>query len=258
MSIFVLVHGAWHDSRCWELLTPYLTAAGHQVLTPDLPGHGRSTLPPQRATLKLYAQTLTEIIRGCSDPVILVGHSMAGMVITEAASLIPAHITQLIYLCAYLPRQDESVFSLIASNRGHEPLTPIEMALSMSADKRTCNLELDAAGITSLFYGSSSPAQARVAIARLQVQGSLPLAAEVRYDEQQLQTVPKRYIYCTEDKVIPLHHQRRMVAHHSTVTAQTLTEQKFTGQTLTTQTLASDHSPFYCCPAELAAALTSS
>jgi pimeloyl-ACP methyl ester carboxylesterase len=241
MSIIVLVHGAWHDSRCWELLTPYLTAAGHQVLTPDLPGHGRSTLPPQRATLKLYVQTLIEIIQGCSEPVILVGHSMAGMVITEVATLIPAHIKELIYLCAYLPRPGESVFSLIASNRGHEPLTPIELALSMSADKRTCSLDLDATGISALFYGNSSPAQAQVALARLQVQSSLPLAAEVRYDEPQLQAVSKRYIYCTEDKVVPLHHQRRMVAHHDS---------------FSTQTLKSDHSPFYCCPAELAPALT--
>src|SRR4051812_38188961 len=40
MATFILVHGAWHGGWCWERLAPLLTAAGHRVLAPDLPGMG--------------------------------------------------------------------------------------------------------------------------------------------------------------------------------------------------------------------------
>jgi len=60
--VFVLVHGAWHDAHCWALLVPLLQTAGYQVLTPDLPGHGHSTLPWGRATLKGYIECVKAIV----------------------------------------------------------------------------------------------------------------------------------------------------------------------------------------------------
>ena len=42
MSTFVLIHGAWHGGWCWEKVKPLLTAQGHQVVAPDLPGHGEA------------------------------------------------------------------------------------------------------------------------------------------------------------------------------------------------------------------------
>jgi pimeloyl-ACP methyl ester carboxylesterase len=38
MSTYVLIHGAWHGSWCWDKVVPLLQQAGHQVVAPDLPG----------------------------------------------------------------------------------------------------------------------------------------------------------------------------------------------------------------------------
>ncbi len=236
--VFVLVHGAWHDARCWALLVPLLQAAGHRVLTPDLPGHGHSTLPWGRATLKGYIECVKAIVAACPEPVILLGHSMAGLVITAVAASMPAKIHQLVYLCAYLPHSGDSVFALIARNRGHEPLCPIELALTMSDDKRSCSIETDS--IIPLFYSATPPALAQQAQQQFGSQGSLPLAAELEFDEAVLGSLQCCYIVCSKDKVIPQHHQRRMLA-------------AFPG--FHCLELAADHSPFFSMPAELASQL---
>ncbi len=41
MSTYVLIHGAWHGSWCWDKVVPLLKKKGHKVEAPDLPGHGR-------------------------------------------------------------------------------------------------------------------------------------------------------------------------------------------------------------------------
>jgi len=238
MACFILVHGAWHDARCWELVAPLLVAAGHRVRTPDLPGHGNSKLPPTRSTLKAYVEHIGAEIDAAGEPVVLIGHSMGGMVVTAVAAAQPHQLLHLVYLCGYLPRNGDSVFALIARNRGHEPLTAIELALQMSDDKRSCHIADDA--IVPLFYGEAEPAVAATARQRFAPQGSLPLAAELDYDEAALATVPCSYIVCTRDRVIPAHHQRRMLA---------------TAPHCRALELASDHSPFYSHPAALAALL---
>lgn len=237
-STFLLLHGAWHDAQCWRLLIPLLQQRGHRVLAPDLPGHGASPLSPARATAKAYVQAVIELLQALAEPVVLVGHSMAGMVITEVAARAPQHIEQLVYLCAYLPQPGDSVFSLIARNRGHEPLAAIELALEMSNDKRTCTVDSDA--IVPLFYPDCPADIAQHALQHFGTQGSLPLAASVQFDPQILAGLPRSYISCLRDKVIPLHHQRRMLA--GTEGVQVLE-------------LDSGHSPFYSCPERLAGML---
>jgi hypothetical protein len=163
---------------------------------------------------------------------------MAGIVISEVAALVPEKIAGLVYLCAYLPRHDESLFDLIALNRSHEPFTAIELALRMSTDKRTCTIDEDA--IIPLFCQLAPPATAAAAKAAFGVQGTLPLAAKVALANPRFAGIVRTYICTTQDKVIPLHHQRRMLNRQA---CDTLLQ------------MDADHSPFHCCPAELAGLL---
>ncbi len=41
MSTYVLIHGAWHGGWCWNKVVPLLEQAGHKVIAPDLPSHGK-------------------------------------------------------------------------------------------------------------------------------------------------------------------------------------------------------------------------
>jgi pimeloyl-ACP methyl ester carboxylesterase len=235
---FVLVHGAWHDGSCWAAVADVLRAQGYPVVTPDLPGHGHDATPLNKVTFKAYVTSLVELLDASTGRIILVGHSMSGMVITEVACRIPAKISHLVYVSAYLPRSDESVFDLIALNRSHEPFTAIELAMQMSHDKRSC--KIDEADIIPLFYNLTSPELAAQAKAAFGTQATLPLAAKVSIDQTVLDTIACTYISCSKDKVIPLHHQRRMLTRR---TCNTLLQ------------IESDHSPFYSAPTQLAALL---
>ena len=84
------------------------------------------------------------------NKVILVGHSMSGMVISQVAEKLPHKIERLIYLSAYLPRHQQSLFDLIASNSAASKPAPIEKAMQLSADKRSCLIAPEK--IAPLFY----------------------------------------------------------------------------------------------------------
>jgi alpha-beta hydrolase superfamily lysophospholipase len=83
MSSFVFVHGAWHGAWCWSKVVSLLEGTGHRAIALDLPGHGRDDTPITQVTFEAYCNKLREILEAQTEPVILVGHSMGGRVITR-------------------------------------------------------------------------------------------------------------------------------------------------------------------------------
>jgi pimeloyl-ACP methyl ester carboxylesterase len=102
MSTYVLVHGAWHGRWCWEKVVPLLKQAGHQVEILDLPEYGQDKTLLREITLATYTKRVCETLDAQAEPVILVGHSMAGIVITQVAEERPEKIKTLVYLTAFL------------------------------------------------------------------------------------------------------------------------------------------------------------
>jgi pimeloyl-ACP methyl ester carboxylesterase len=234
----VLVHGAWHDATCWQPLVPFLEKSGHQVHTPDLPGQGKNSADPASISLKTYSRYISQFIDKIENNVILVGHSMSGMVISQVAEALPDRLDRLLFLSAYLPGDGQSLFDLIAANRGDEPPTAIESAMTLSPDKRTCTIEPDQ--IAPLFYNRCPNDKRNLVPISFIPQASLPLSGKVQLTEENFGRVPKTYLCCLDDRVIPIHHQRRM-----------MNRQRCDEMVQ----LDADHSPFLSCPKTLAAAL---
>ena len=116
MSSYILIHGACSGGWCWEKVVPLLERAGHTVAAPDLPGHGLDDTPSGEVTLASYSRRVCEILDAQAEPVILVGYSMSGLVITAAAEERPEKIKALVYLTAYLVRHGESLAQVINRN----------------------------------------------------------------------------------------------------------------------------------------------
>jgi pimeloyl-ACP methyl ester carboxylesterase len=114
MTDFVLVHGAFHGGWCWEQLGKLLVAAGHRVHAPTLAGCAERADEPHAAiSLKTHIDEVVALIEGHDlDDVVLVGHSLGGMVITAVADRCRDRIARLVYLDAFVPRSGEAARDL--------------------------------------------------------------------------------------------------------------------------------------------------
>jgi pimeloyl-ACP methyl ester carboxylesterase len=116
----VLVHGAWHGAWCWQPVLERLSAAGVEAIAVDLPGHGDDPGPmgDLHADADRVRQTLDEIQR----PVVLVGHSYGGAVITEAGT--HSAVAHLLYLAALALDTDETCATAAASEAAAKHISP--------------------------------------------------------------------------------------------------------------------------------------
>jgi pimeloyl-ACP methyl ester carboxylesterase len=92
----VFVHGWSCDARYWRSQLPYFSK-NHRVVTLDLAGHGHSGAARSQYTMAAFGEDVRAVVEATgSRSVILIGHSMGGPVIAEAALLMPDRVTGLI------------------------------------------------------------------------------------------------------------------------------------------------------------------
>lgn len=114
MTDYVLVHGGLHAGWCWELMMPYLEEDPRvgQVVALDLVGHGSrlSDKPHDQITLEDYINDITGAIQERDlREVVIVGHSMAGAIIPQAAARVPDRVRQLVFVSASIPPNGKSI-----------------------------------------------------------------------------------------------------------------------------------------------------
>src|SRR3954471_5673312 len=116
MSTFILVHVSLHGALCWHKIVPRLEKQGHTVIAPDLPSLGRDRTPVNRVSLATWRRHVCEIVDSVPGPVVLVGHSRGGIVVSEVAEHRPERIQTLVYLCAFLLRDGEFLAQVATSD----------------------------------------------------------------------------------------------------------------------------------------------
>jgi pimeloyl-ACP methyl ester carboxylesterase len=126
VSIFALVHGAWHGPWCWDRLRPLLEERGYGVIVPDLPS----------ADIELGLQDYADAIEralGAADDVILVPHSLGGLVGPVVARRRP--LKALVYLCGLVPQPGLSFGEQVAA--AEEPILTIGGGREMDEQGRS-------------------------------------------------------------------------------------------------------------------------
>lgn len=204
MARFILVHGAWGNAAGWSRLERRLTAAGHRVEALDLPGHGQSPVPPQTVGQPEYVAAVEAVLLA-GPPAILVGHSMGGIVIAQVASRQPKHTVSCVFVAALLPRDGDSLLSLIRQ----QDAPGIQGAVRPGPVAGTTVLDPDVAGATLM--QDASPTLAASALAVMS-----PQSNKAQKDPAILgpgfAKVPRAYVFCTQDQVVTPALQRKMVA----------------------------------------------
>jgi pimeloyl-ACP methyl ester carboxylesterase len=183
-----LVHGSYHGAWCWDFLTPELERLGHRVTTVDLP------VSDPGIGADHYARVVERALEPDSEPV-LVGHSMAGLVIPLVAARRP--VRRLIFLAAMLPVPGASM----NDQRASEPVDGrVAPRTSEWTDLGDDVWMVGPNTATELFFHDAPAAVARWATARLRPQSYrvmneiTPLAA--------WPSVESSSIVCRDDRAI--------------------------------------------------------
>ncbi|WUD77263.1 alpha/beta hydrolase [Streptomyces sp. NBC_00510] len=213
----VLVHGAWADSAGWSGVAKRLQADGYAVTAPATPLRG---LGGDAAYLADYLKTI-------NGPVVLVGHSYGGAVITDAATGNP-NVKALVYVAAFAPDKGESVTDLVGkfpgSHLSDDPDAPLPTALNAvpftQADGGTgVDLYIKPDKFRDVFLSNRVSKSKAAALAATQRPVTAQAVGEPSAATPAWKTIPSWYLVARGDRTIPPAAERFMAsrAHAHTV-----------------------------------------
>lgn len=191
---YVLVHGSWQGGWCWKLLAEELLRRGHQVSCPDLPGHGFSSVPLSEVTYASYYQSLVNEILRVDEPVVLVAHSMSGILAAPLLDQYPERISHLFLIAAYVAQNGKSLLDLALAGGPSE----IPKILLNDEENKTQRLELRNA--KEALYHDCTEEAADWAISQLQAQPTIPLMTPVPWKDSGKTRDKRTYLFCEEDR----------------------------------------------------------
>ncbi len=202
---FVLVHAAWHGAWSFDKTKKILEDSGAKVITFDLPGHGNDKTEIKGVSLEAYVQKVKDEILKLAETVVLVGHSLAGFVVAQAAEEIPDKIEKLVFISAMIPYEGKTVFDIVNADTESQLLENLIFAEDKSW--ATVNEET----LKNVVYNKASIQQIAEAAPNLVHQATQPFFAAVETSANAFGKIDKTYIVCEYDKVISQTAQRNLI-----------------------------------------------
>jgi pimeloyl-ACP methyl ester carboxylesterase len=190
----VLVHGAWANPGSWAAVIGRLQADGYNVVAP----------PDPLMSVQHDAQALRDVLGTINGPIILVGHSYGGAVITNAADGV-SNVKALVYVDAFAPAHGETILQLLSSTPGSilrgNPKTTYTPTPSPGAPKRAVDLYVKLPVFLAGFANGIPREQALIAYSE-----QAPILSSTLTDKSgppAWKTIPSWYELGTRDKAIP-------------------------------------------------------
>ncbi len=187
----VLVHGAFVDASGWRKVYDTLSEEGFEVLV------------VQNSAVGFHqdVERTKSVIAQAKHPVVLVGHSYGGAVITEAGS--EEKILSLVYLAAFVPDVGESVFDLASQEVPGAEKAPL-------LAPKDGFIKIDPQKFAAAFSADINPAEAQFMAAAQRPWGVEALQGKIT--SAAWKAKPSFYLLATEDRMIPVQAQTAMAA----------------------------------------------
>lgn len=198
---FVFVHGGAHGAWCWDRVLPHLDRTAIAV---DLPGRGSRPAALDEVTLLDFVDAVIEEIENGSDgPVILVGHSLAGITLPRVAERIPERLTHLVFVSCTVP--DEGVAVL-------DDLSPDVELLAQQNMEHPVAMKLPDEIAKSMFCNDMDQEQTDFVLSHLVAEAWQPMRTPSRLAGLR-QGLPATYIKLLQDQSVPPELQDKMIAN---------------------------------------------
>ena len=189
---FLLIHGAWHAGWAWDGVRRMLEAAGHRILAPDMPGHVPGSAVAD-VSLADYVEAVVEAIQSMDGPVVLVGHSSAGIVLQAAAPRVADRLEHLVFLAAFALSEGKSQLDLV----------PPDAAATLRARVIDGYIPVMEPIVRHVLMAGDSAATQDAILARLTPQPLCLLASDVDVQAFARVQVPRSAIICDHDTSLP-------------------------------------------------------
>lgn len=204
---FILVHGAWHGAWAWDRVVPLLEAAGHKAIAIDLPAHGDDQAAIVDQNVETNGLAVAKALARQNRPVILVGHSLGGVSITQGSEYRADKVKKLVYLTAYLPTKDWN------TKKPADWAKLEKMGIVKLIHGGKCTMVANEKWAKETFYNGCTPEDADWAYRKLEpeaiaaaVYNGNPIHITARFD-----SIPRYYIKCMKDKAIKPEFQKKMI-----------------------------------------------
>ena len=202
---FILVHGGAHGAGCWERMSPHLVGA---VVALDLPGRGSRPASLEAITVDDWVDAVVEAISMiAADRGVLVGHSLAGMVLPRVAERVSEKLERMIFISCSVPSEGQAVIDI---------LSPQIRPLAEQQRRNRVASVLPEETARSMFCNDMNPEQTRFVLDRLVPEAWTPILEPSRLAGL-ARGVPATYVKLLRDAVIPPALQDEMIAHLGTV-----------------------------------------
>ena len=226
---FVLVHGAWQAPFVWDAVKEELERKKQKVIVVELPAHGNDNTSPANVSIDVYRDKVIEAFKNVKGKIILVGHSMGGVVVTAVAEKMPAKIEKLIYVGAFVPANGQSLGDLALTD------AQSQLGPSLIPSKDQLTLDVKKENIITIFCQDAPADVQKIVLEKFRVEPAIPFSNKITLTTNYA-SVDKYYIHTAMDHAIGMDLQNRMVegAHISK-----------------TYSINTGHSPFLSKPGEL-------
>ena len=194
---FVLVHGSWQGAWSWDGVRDHLRARGHRVLTPALPGRG--DVGEDRSWIghdNNVAAVLAALDADGTGPVVLAGHSLGGVTISQVADQRPDRIARLIYCAAFVLDDGESAADVMP-----EQMCAAITELSTTRPDRAIPMPWEF--WRQNFIQTASEELARESHERLVPDPYRPVFEPVKLRRPVHRELPATFVAFTQDKTMP-------------------------------------------------------
>lgn len=207
MKHYLLIHGAWGAAWEFNKVAKLLETDGNKVTAINLPGHGDNIADISTVTMAAYVQSVIDTIDELNQNVILVGHSLAGAVISQVAQKVPDKIERLIYVAAMLLANGETPLSVM-QNDTEGQLLPNTI---FSEDGSYATLTEETVRKVLLNDVKDKSYLNKIVPKFLFKQATEPFMTKAQLTEDKFGSVKKYYIKASIDKVISPAAQDKML-----------------------------------------------
>lgn len=192
---FVLIHGSWADSSFWNGVTADLRMKGHTVYAPEYPGHGTDTNKDVSHAM-MTTSIIDFIMANNLKNVVLVGHSFGGSLVQTVAQSVPDRIKRLVFLNAFVLKDGGML-----SDEFPPPIQDAFEKLRQSSKDNTIMLSFPL--FRETFTNLASLQQAQQIYSNVQPEPARPFHERLDLKKFYSLTLPRSYIYLSEDNVLP-------------------------------------------------------